>query len=367
MQDNTWMIYGANGYTGRLIAATAVSQGLRPILAGRSKDRLRPMADTLGLPYRVFSLDDEAVVSKNIGKTRLVVNVAGPFSRTGELLARTCVRNRSHYIDVSNEIPSLRAIYALGGAANAGGVVLLPGAGFGTTASSCLSQFLHERMPAADHLDIVVAPYTRTRSAAASRTVFQVVGRGGYTRRNGELCSHRLGRGSRRMSLPQGNYTIVPAPLGDLEAAYRVTGIKNITTYFTTRNAPLLTNLAFGVMQTFARLPGLSRAMRGTREDDTPVQRPEQGPSDARSFVWARIGQGGSHTEDAWLDMGEGYEVTAQAVLAAVGRILSPRTQPVPGAHTPATAFGADFVLSLSGVNRISDVPVPLRRIASPI
>ncbi|MDT7790418.1 MAG: hypothetical protein QOF58_8837, partial [Pseudonocardiales bacterium] len=34
----TWMVYGANGYTGRLIAELAVKRGERPILAGRSKE-----------------------------------------------------------------------------------------------------------------------------------------------------------------------------------------------------------------------------------------------------------------------------------------------------------------------------------------
>lgn len=38
------LIYGATGYTGQLLAAHAVAQGLRPILAGRDPDKLRPLA-----------------------------------------------------------------------------------------------------------------------------------------------------------------------------------------------------------------------------------------------------------------------------------------------------------------------------------
>ena len=40
-----WMIYGANGYTGQLIAELAASRGHKPVLAGRSADKVRPMAD----------------------------------------------------------------------------------------------------------------------------------------------------------------------------------------------------------------------------------------------------------------------------------------------------------------------------------
>ncbi|MEO8224511.1 MAG: hypothetical protein ABI661_06875, partial [Gammaproteobacteria bacterium] len=35
-----WLIYGANGYTGQLMAAEAVRRGLKPILAGRNADAL---------------------------------------------------------------------------------------------------------------------------------------------------------------------------------------------------------------------------------------------------------------------------------------------------------------------------------------
>ena len=42
-----WMIYGANGYTGRLIAQEARQRGLSPILAGRS-DAVAALAQQLG-------------------------------------------------------------------------------------------------------------------------------------------------------------------------------------------------------------------------------------------------------------------------------------------------------------------------------
>jgi short subunit dehydrogenase-like uncharacterized protein len=44
-----WMIYGANGYTGELIARDAVRRRLRPVLAGRSRDKVEALARELGL------------------------------------------------------------------------------------------------------------------------------------------------------------------------------------------------------------------------------------------------------------------------------------------------------------------------------
>ena len=50
----TWLLYGATGYTGKLIAQEAVERGLRPVLAGRSKEKVEPLAEELGLEFRVF-------------------------------------------------------------------------------------------------------------------------------------------------------------------------------------------------------------------------------------------------------------------------------------------------------------------------
>ncbi len=53
-----WMIYGAYGFTGRLIVEAALRRGHRPILAGRDGDRVKAMAEKLGLTAMQVSLDD---------------------------------------------------------------------------------------------------------------------------------------------------------------------------------------------------------------------------------------------------------------------------------------------------------------------
>ena len=52
-----WMIYGASGYTGELIAELARTKGLSPVLAGRSQAKVRPLAEKLGFRWREFGLD----------------------------------------------------------------------------------------------------------------------------------------------------------------------------------------------------------------------------------------------------------------------------------------------------------------------
>jgi short subunit dehydrogenase-like uncharacterized protein len=60
-----WMIYGANGYTGELIAREAVSRGLKPMLAGRTAAKVEPLAASLGLQARVFNLGDAVARSRS--------------------------------------------------------------------------------------------------------------------------------------------------------------------------------------------------------------------------------------------------------------------------------------------------------------
>ena len=61
--SDQFMIYGATGYTGQLIARLAVTQGLRPLLGGRSASALAALAGELGLDYRIAPLTDAAFAS----------------------------------------------------------------------------------------------------------------------------------------------------------------------------------------------------------------------------------------------------------------------------------------------------------------
>ena len=69
MSDLTLLIYGANGYTGELVAEEAVRRGLRPVLAGRNADAVGALAARLELESRSFGLDDPAALSTAPGRS----------------------------------------------------------------------------------------------------------------------------------------------------------------------------------------------------------------------------------------------------------------------------------------------------------
>ncbi len=98
------MIYGANGYTGRLVAAEARRRGLKPVLAGRRAGPIEKLAAELGLPMRVFGLGDAPAAGAAIANMAVVANCAGPFAATSTPMIDACLTSRSHYLDIIGEI-----------------------------------------------------------------------------------------------------------------------------------------------------------------------------------------------------------------------------------------------------------------------
>lgn len=106
-QDLPWMLYGANGYTGRLIAEEAVRRGSRPVLAGRDSAKIAALAGGLNCPYRTFALEDADSVASNLSGVRAVLHCAGPFSATAGPMSEGCLRAKVHYLDITGEIAAI--------------------------------------------------------------------------------------------------------------------------------------------------------------------------------------------------------------------------------------------------------------------
>lgn len=115
--DRTWMLYGANGYTGRWIAQEAARRGLRPVLAGRRAGEVKAIARTCGCASRVFALERVENVVGELSGIAAVLNCAGPFSRTAPNLMEACLRAKTKYLDITGEIDVIERAAALAGRA----------------------------------------------------------------------------------------------------------------------------------------------------------------------------------------------------------------------------------------------------------
>lgn len=334
-----WMIYGATGRCGELIARKAVAQGLRPILAARDTKAVQRIAEELNLSWRAFELGDWLKVRLEVSKVNLLVNAAGPLMQTSVLIAEACLAAKTHYFDLSNQVPSLVGIYMLDAQAKDRNLTLLPGLAFSPAASNCLVKHLQSLLPDADTVDIALKPFMRTQSKGANLTLSESLAASGFRRRGGVLERYSHGTGLKEARLPTGRGTMAPAASADAEAAYRCTNIPNIAAYVVS-DLPLA----------FTRTPG-NRTKSIPRPDTANGINGDGNGHDhgKESLVWARLSKVGKNFLEGWLQLGEGRDITAAMVVAGVARLLKEQRLCI-GAHTAATALGADFILDLPNV-----------------
>ena len=150
----TFLIYGANGYTGELIAREAARRGLKPILSGRSQNKIEPLAKELNLTFRTFSLEDKKSLEYTLKEVDFVVHCAGPFSLTSEKMVEACLRIRKHYLDITGEISIFEAMAQRDEAAKKANVMIVPGVGFDVVPSDCLAKHLKDKLPSATNLTL---------------------------------------------------------------------------------------------------------------------------------------------------------------------------------------------------------------------
>ena len=93
------LLYGANGYTARLIIDHARQAGVPLVLAGRDAATIRAQAEREGCDARIFDLTEPRRVAEQLAGIKVVINAAGPFVHTAEPMARACLQAGAHYLD----------------------------------------------------------------------------------------------------------------------------------------------------------------------------------------------------------------------------------------------------------------------------
>ena len=157
MNSNSFLLYGANGYTGGLIAKYAAQYGLTPILAGRREDAIKPLADQLNLSYKIFDLTNTAQLITALQEVKVVVHAAGPFSNTARQMIDACLQTGTHYLDINGDIQVFEQIKSLNAVAKEKNIMLLPGVGFDVVPTDCMALHLKNKLRDATHLKLAFA------------------------------------------------------------------------------------------------------------------------------------------------------------------------------------------------------------------
>ena len=336
---SNWMVYGANGYTGELIAREAVRRGQHPILAGRNAERVNALARELGCEARVFDLDqiDLAGVS-------LVLHCAGPFIHTSKPMVKACLAAGVHYLDITGEIGVFEAIFRRDAEAKQRGVTLLPGVGFDVVPTDCLAAMLHEELPDATELWLAFSMRNGGVSRGTLKTMIEGAGRGGAIRRNGKIEVVPQLFDVRSIPFRSGPRMAMTIPWGDVSTAFHTTGIPNVRVYSSQSPRamrrmrlmrPFLILLRIGVLRRLAQ-----------KYAERTAGPSEQQRASARIDLWGRAVNAQGKEVTKTMSVAEGYNFTVLSALAAVDKVLA---APKPGAFTPAKFFGPRFVTEIPG------------------
>jgi short subunit dehydrogenase-like uncharacterized protein len=354
MQQNSFLLYGANGYTGELIARYAVSYNLRPILAGRREDALKPLAEKLNLTYKVIDLDDTTALNAALSQVKLVVHAAGPFQFTAKQMIDACLSAGVHYIDINGDIAVFEMLKRYDEAAKKAGIMVMPGVGFDVVPTDCLALLLKKMQPDAVSLQLAFASLGGGLSHGTATTMATKLGEGGAARKNGKIVKVPLGQKGMYVDFFAGNgkrkkLFVMSIPWGDISTAHFTTGIPNIETY--TGIAPKM----YRMLKLQALFNWLLRTNFMRNYIKKKINSKPAGPSDeqrekAIGFVWGQAVNADGDKVVAGLSGPEGYTLTLHSTLLIAKKILDGNFKP--GYQTPAAVYGEDLILEVPGIVR---------------
>ena len=348
MTARTLLVYGAYGFTGRLLLENLRERRIAFIAAGRDEQRVADVAAEFAAPSRVFALEDEVASDHALRGVDVALNAAGPFVSTTAPFLRSCLRSGVHYLDVSGEVGPLEHAANLDWEARAKGVMILPGVGFDVVPSDCLALHLAKRLPRAQKLVLSISGLNLL-SRGSARAFAEHAGIPVYVRKSGALEPMLFRTQLRWVDFGLGARPVVAVSWGDLVTAFRSTRIPNIEVYFeatAARYAAIGMNQYFGWMMGSMWVRSWLRSYSDSLpEGPSPQQRANEGAVivgeafDGRQRVRARLATP------------EAYTFTGIAAAAVAERVLGGAIKP--GFQTPAALLGADLVLSMPGVSRV--------------
>jgi short subunit dehydrogenase-like uncharacterized protein len=346
---DSFLLYGANGYTGELIAREAVRRGMTPVLAGRSKEKIQKLAAELGCKSAVFDLDDHTSLVRALENQRAVLHCAGPFQRTARSMMQACLATHVHYFDITGELEVFELAHSVHEKAQRAGMVLCPGVGFDVVPTDCLALKLKLAMPDATHLALGFEARPGL-SQGTAKTGVEMLGRGSRVRRDGRLVELPWGSLTRTIDFGNGERLATAIPWGDVVTAFYTTGIPNIEVFKASSPKELAGMKRMNSFSPILRqgwMKALLRFMVGRR-----VHPPTQAERDNNpTFVWGEARNADGKVLTARMRTAHPYTLTVESSLGILSEVFA--GVPDPGYTTPALLVGPDFAASLPGSTEI--------------
>lgn len=345
-----FILYGAYGYTGKIITDMAKEYKLKPLLSGRSEEKLQALSQRTGYAYEAVDLEDEAGLQRVLRKAKVVLHAAGPFIHTAEPMQRACLATGTHYLDITGEIPVFERTQRMGKSAKEKEIMLMSGTGFDVVPTDCMAAYLKQKMPDADQLRLAFASLSGGLSRGTAKTMVENLGSPGAIRRDGKIVTVPVGYHTMTIPFREDKKRFaMTIPWGDVSTAYYTTGIPNIEVYSSINPS----NYKWVKMQRLAApllRTSLVRNLAKRRVDAGPAGPTDEQRKNSRSLIWGQVINPDGQVRAARLETLDGYTLTAVTSLMILQRVLAGDWDS--GAHTPAGLYGPDLIMEVESTTR---------------
>lgn len=349
MRENTLIVYGSYGYTGRLIVDEFRQKNFNVILSGRNREALQKHSQESGYPFEVVDINDSVALKNLLQKAALVVHCGGPFRFTAKQMADVCLQTHTHYTDITGEWQVFELLAGYDAAAKQAGIQLMPGTGFDVVPSDCLAVHLKKLLPSATHLQLAFAMVPGGMSRGTKKSMTESLGFGGIMRKDNELVPFTLGKDV--LDLDFGTFTAKTTRIqwGDISTAWRSTGIPTIEVFAgadekSISNLKLSNYLGWLLRKRWMKnflLKQIDKGKAGPSQHDL-----HSGKCYLRGTAWDEAG----NIRTSLLNGPNAYLLTAKTAVLIAENVMTGKFDA--GYKTPAMQYGADFILEINGTER---------------
>ncbi|MEO8561301.1 MAG: saccharopine dehydrogenase NADP-binding domain-containing protein [bacterium] len=324
-------VFGANGHTGRFVAAELTRRGLPARWIGRDGKALRALQSELQHgDVRVASVSDAASLAHAFDGLGAVINCAGPFFDTSRPVIAAALASGCHYLDVTAEQATvLNTIATWDRPAKAAGRVVMPAMAFFGGLADLIATSVLGTWTNVDAIDVAVAmdswhPTSGTRLTGQRNTAARVIVRDGIL----TAVPAPPPSGTWVFPEPFGSQLVTCVALSEIITLSRHIEARAITSYMTLRP---LADLA-------------------DRATPPPTASDALGRSDQQFAMAVRV-RNGPQLRESVLRGRDIYAVSAPLIVEASARLLRDFQIGHSGVRSPGEIFDATaFLASLRNV-----------------
>lgn len=338
---NKLIVYGAYGYSARLIIENLQKKNIIPVLAGRDEYKLRKAANDFDCDYMAFGLEDANNLKEKIKDFHTVLNCAGPYKFTADKFIEACLATQTNYVDITGEIPAIELAWKYNQQAIDNNITILPAVGFDVIPTDCIAQKLKQSMSDAISLKLGFEGKNTRISRGTYLTTLEMIDEDGKIRKDGKIISIPVADLTYEIKNDKIEFEGIAIPWGDVSSAYYSTGIPNIEVYLGLSKSLYISRRLLAAGKNLIGLNSVKDFLMKqlSKRTDGPTDYERQKSS---MIVWGEVTNKKGEKLFVAYRFIDGYEITGRGAAEAVESVLNDKVNK--GTQTPSLAFGYEFM-----------------------